>query len=50
MEHVLSDGKLAYRASNDLGTLAQIEKPKPDRRARRLARRKGAERRDLSAT
>ena len=48
MEHALSDGKLAYRASNDLGTLAQIEKPKPDRRARRLAKRKGAERRDLS--
>ena len=50
MEHALSDGKLAYRASNDLGTLAQIEKPKPDRRARRLAKRKGAERRDLSET
>lgn len=43
LEHALNDGKLAYTACNGVARLAGTERPKPDRKARRRARRKGAE-------
>ena len=47
-EHTLSDGKLAYAACNGIAGMAAPEKPKADRKARRLSRRKGAELREPS--
>lgn len=46
LDHMLSDGKLAYEAGCDLRPIAgeRIE-ARPDRRVVRAARRKGAERR-----
>ena len=43
LEHKLTDGKLAYCAGNGVAHLADFERPKPSRKARRAARRKGVE-------
>jgi len=43
LEHALSDGKLAYEGGNGVGLLAEAERQKPGRKARKAARRKGAE-------
>ena len=44
LEHALSDGKLVYSAGNGVAGLSALEMPKAGRRARRRAKRKGAER------
>jgi hypothetical protein len=44
LEHRLGDGKLAYCSGNGAARLADTERPKPSRKARRRARRKGVER------
>ena len=49
LEHRLSDGKLAYCAGNGVAHLTDFESPKPSRRARRKARRKGVERHACTA-
>lgn len=46
LDHMLSDGKLAYEAGCDLRPVSgECTDARPDRRAIRAARRKGAERR-----
>lgn len=47
-EHAITDGKLLYAAGNGMAGLVSVEKPRIDRRARRAARRKGAERHVIS--
>lgn len=42
--HALTDGKLVYSAGNGVAGMAAAERPRQDRRARRKAKRKGAER------
>lgn len=44
MEHAFTDGKLVYATGNGLSGMAAIERPKTSRKARRKAKRKGAER------
>ena len=48
LEHAFTDGKLMYSAGNGLAKIAAIEKPKTDRRAKRRAKRKGAEKNEPS--
>ena len=50
--HALGDGKLAYSTgfTTEAASLLAALPEQPDRRERRLAKRKGAERRDLSET
>ena len=44
LSHALSDGVLAYETGGGLmAAVLPAERPRPDRRARRAARRKGAE-------
>lgn len=44
LSHALSDGVLAYETGGGLmGAATPADRPRPDRRARRAARRKGAE-------
>ena len=44
LEHTLADGKLVYATGNGVAELATPERPKAARKARRRAKRKGAER------
>ena len=44
VEHSFTDGKLLYTAGNGVSGLVSVERPRVDRKARRRARRKGAER------